>query len=146
MSAARAREYRNKPTEQESKVFSDKEVKHSNLSFLLIQKLYWKPSRTNGITQDLLENVGDTILKVYLYLIRLTQLSFEQTFVPQKNWVLGIGLSIIPKPKTQKFLYPNPKIFIPKPKNFYTQTQHLHPNIFWVQTSAFESYLWMINL
>ncbi len=122
MSAARAREYRNKPTEQKSKVFSDKEVKHSNLSFLLIQKLYWKPSRTNGITQDLLENVGDTILKVYLYLIRLTQLSFEQTFVPQKNWVLvlGIWLGIIPKPKN---CYTQTQNLNPKPKNFYTQTQ-----------------------
>jgi hypothetical protein len=37
----------------------------------------------------------------------------------------------IPKPKTQKCLYSNPK---PKPKNFYTQTQN--PKIFWVQTSA----------
>jgi len=72
----------------------------------------------------------------------------RQIFVPRKNWVLGsgIGLGIIPKPKTQKFLYPNPKpkIFIPKPKtqkflypnpkpkNFYTQTQNLNlkPKIF----------------
>ncbi len=49
----------------------------------------------------------------------------SQTFAPRKNRVLGlgIGLGIIskPKPKTQKFLYPNPK---PKPK---TQ-KFLYPN------------------
>jgi len=80
-------------------------------------------------------------------------MSITQTFVPKKIKGFGIGLVIIPKtkqtnkqnkqnktqnskifipkPKTQKFLYPNPK-----PKNFYTQTQNpIHEN-FWVQTSA----------
>ena len=70
-----------------------------------------------------------------------------QTFLPRKNWVLGLGIGLgiipkpktqnpkifIPKPKTQKLLYLNPKPktqkFLypnlnPKPKNFYTQTQN----------------------
>ena len=35
--------------------------------------------------------------------------NFNQTFVPRKNWVLGWVLYPKPKPKTQKFVYPNPK-------------------------------------
>jgi len=58
--------------------------------------------------------------KQYLFLL-------YQTFVPRKNWVLGLDII----PKTQKFLYPNPK-----PKNIYTQTQNPNPKIFWVQTSV----------
>jgi hypothetical protein len=70
----------------------------------------------------------------------------HQTFVPRKNWVLGLGieLGIILKPKTQKILYPNPKpkpktlkllYPNPKPKNIYTLTQNPNPKFFWVQTS-----------
>jgi len=58
--------------------------------------------------------------------------TLTQTFVPRKNWVLGLGIGLAQTqtaPKTQTFLYPNPR-----PKNVYIQTQN--PKIFRVKKSA----------
>ena len=64
------------------------------------------------------------------------QLSNVLTYVPRKNWVLGlgIGLGIILNPIMPQNLNQKPKNCYtqtqnlnPKPKNCYTQTQNLNP-------------------
>ena len=60
----------------------------------------------------------------------------HQTFVPRKNWVLGLGieLGIILKPKTPKILYPNPK---PKPKTLKLLYPNPKPKIFIFKPKTF---------
>ncbi len=76
-----------------------------------------------------------------------------QTFTYKNFWVWVGYIYPNPIPKTPKFLYSNPKIFIhktqypyPKPKKCYAQTQTQNPKIFWVKRLPCINHIFKMNL